>query len=138
MTRYKPPDLYGNRNEFFLISECKGSKNFWNMQIFLYFFPSNRKIICIYQKKIVTLQSQSCKVSFSMTKNVVNTIEYIIVLVAGFAMNTGLTEVEAYRYLNRYGAIALCEKHYGIMHTLSVDDNIDTLRSYCRRKGGLL
>ena len=108
------------------------------MQIFLYFFPSNRKIICIYQNFSVTLQSQSCKVSFSMTKNVVNTIEYIIVLVAGFAMNTGLTEVEAYRYLNRYGAIALCEKHYGIMHTLSVDDNIDTLRSYCRRKGGLL
>lgn len=71
-----------------------------------------------------------------MAKNVVNTIEYIIVLVAGFAMNTGLSEVDAYRYLNRYGAIDLCEKHYGIMHTLSVEDNINTLRAYCQRKGG--
>ena len=73
-----------------------------------------------------------------MAKNVVNTIEYIIVLVAGFAMNTGLSEVDAYRYLNRYGAIALCEKHYGIMHTLSVEDNINTLREYCQRKGGTI
>lgn len=73
-----------------------------------------------------------------MSKSVLNTIEYIIVLVAGFAVNTGVSEVEAYRYLNRYGAIALCEKHYGIMHTLSVEDNIQTLRAYCQRKGGTL
>lgn len=73
-----------------------------------------------------------------MALNVLNTIEYIIVLVAGFAASTGLSEVEAYRYLSSYGAISLCEKHYGIMHTLSVEDNITTLRDYCRRKGGTL
>lgn len=73
-----------------------------------------------------------------MALNVLNTIEYIIILVAGFATNTGVSEVEAYRYLSQYGAIALCEKHYGIMHTLSVEDNINTLRDYCRRKGGSL
>lgn len=73
-----------------------------------------------------------------MSKSVLNTIEYIIVLVAVFAANTGVSEAEAYRYLSRYGAIALCEKHYGIMHTLSVEDNIQTLRAYCQRKGGTL
>lgn len=73
-----------------------------------------------------------------MALNVLNTIEYIIVLVAGFAASTGLSETEAYRYLSSYGAIALCEKHYGIMHTLSVEENIITLRDYCRRKGGAL
>lgn len=73
-----------------------------------------------------------------MSKEVLNTIEYIIVLVAGFAAGTNLSETEAYRYLNRYGAIALCEKHYGVMHTLSVEENIQTLRAYCQRKGGKL
>lgn len=71
-----------------------------------------------------------------MSKEVLNTIEYIIVLVAGFAAGTNLSEAEAYRYLNRYGAITLCEKHYGIMHTLSVEENIQMLRAYCQRKGG--
>lgn len=73
-----------------------------------------------------------------MAVRLLNTIEYIILLIAGFALKTGLSEVEAYRYLNTYGAIALCEKHYDIMHTLSVDDNIDTLRAYCQRKGGAI
>ena len=73
-----------------------------------------------------------------MTKNILDKIEYIIVLVAGFASQTGCTETEAYRYLSDFGAIALCEKHYAIMHTLSVEDNIKTLRDYCQRKGGSL
>ena len=53
-------------------------------------------------------------------------------------MKVGISEVAAYRYLNSFGAIALCEKHYGIMHTLSVEENIDALRAYCQRKGGTL
>lgn len=71
-----------------------------------------------------------------MSKGVLDTIEYIIVLITGFAANTGLSESDAYRYLKRYGAIALCEKHYGVMHTLSVEENIERLRNYCRRMGG--
>ncbi|MCQ2347358.1 MAG: DUF3791 domain-containing protein [Paludibacteraceae bacterium] len=73
-----------------------------------------------------------------MAVRVVDTIEYIILLVAFFATKTGLSEQEAYRYLNRYGAIALCEQHYDIMHTLAVEDNVNTLRAYCQRKGGTL
>lgn len=41
-------------------------------------------------------------------------------------------------YLSRYGALALCDKHYGIMHTLSLEENLQTLRDYCHRKGGTL
>lgn len=73
-----------------------------------------------------------------MAVRLINTIEYIILLIAGFAMKTGLSEIEAYRYLNTYGAIELCEKHYDIMHTLTVEDNINTLRAYCQRKGGTI
>lgn len=73
-----------------------------------------------------------------MAVKIANTIEYIILLITHFALKTGLSEVEAYRYLDAYGAIALCEKHYDIMHTLAVEDNINTLRAYCQRKGGTI
>ena len=73
-----------------------------------------------------------------MSTLVINKIEYLILLVAAFASRFKVTEVQAYQYLNRYGAMALCDKHYNIMHTLSLEENIDTLQSYCRRKGGEL
>ena len=73
-----------------------------------------------------------------MQRTVIDKIEYIILLVSEFASHNNVSEVQAYRYLSQYGALALCEKHYNIMHTLSVEDNMKTLQSYCRRKGGTL
>ena len=73
-----------------------------------------------------------------MAATVVNKIEYLILLVAAFASHNKVTEAQAYHYLNEYGALALCDKHYGIMHTLSLDENIETLQAYCHRKGGKL
>jgi len=71
-----------------------------------------------------------------MAKSVIDKIEYLILLVAEFAHLNKMSEVESYRYLQQYGALALCEKHYNIMHTLSVEDNLHTLQQYCQRKGG--
>lgn len=73
-----------------------------------------------------------------MTTSIINKIEYLILLVAAFAYRSNISESQAYRYLNQYGALSLCEKHYGIMHTLSIDENIQTIRDYCQRKGGTL
>lgn len=73
-----------------------------------------------------------------MAASVVNKIEYLILLVAAFAARSNVSEAQAYRYLNQYGALALCDKHYGIMHTLSLEENIETLKDYCQRKGGKL
>ena len=73
-----------------------------------------------------------------MQRTVIDKIEYLILLVSEFASRSNVSEVQAYRYLSQYGALALCEKHYNIMHTLSVEDNMQTLRSYCQRKGGTL
>lgn len=73
-----------------------------------------------------------------MPRTVIDKIEYLILLVSEFATRSNVSEAQAYRYLNQYGALALCEKHYNIMHTLSVEDNIQTLQSYCQRKGGTL
>jgi hypothetical protein len=73
-----------------------------------------------------------------MSSAILDKIEYLVLLVAGFAARSNISEAEAYRYLNRYGALALCDKHYGIMHTLSLDENIQTLQAYCQKKGGTL
>ena len=73
-----------------------------------------------------------------MAASVVNKIEYLVLLVAAFATRSNVSESQAYRYLSQYGALALCDKHYGIMHTLSLDENIETLQAYCQRKGGTL
>ncbi len=67
-----------------------------------------------------------------MAKSVIDRIEYLVLLVAEFARLNKLSEVQSYRYLQQYGALALCEKHYNIMHTLSVEENLQTLREYCQ------
>ena len=73
-----------------------------------------------------------------MAASILNKIEYLVLLVAAFAAQSKISEAEAYRYLSRYGALALCEKHYGIMHTLSLEENLQTLQEYCQKKGGTL
>lgn len=65
-------------------------------------------------------------------------IEYIVMIIAEFAKRYQLTTKQAYRYIARYKGIELCEEHYGIMHTLSMDDNLHSLAVYCRRNGGQL
>lgn len=73
-----------------------------------------------------------------MSKHTIDKIEYIILLVSEFALRHKITEVQAYNYLSQYGAVALCDKHYNIMRTLSVDENIMAIKSYCQHKGGTL
>ena len=69
-----------------------------------------------------------------MAASVLNKIEYLVLLVAAFAAQSKISEAQAYRYLSQYGALALCEKHYNIMHTLSLEENIQTLQTYCQKK----
>ena len=73
-----------------------------------------------------------------MSKKLLDKVEYLVLLIAEFAVRSKVTEAQAYRYLSQHGALALCDKHYNIMHTLSVEENIETLQTYCRRKGGTL
>ena len=69
-----------------------------------------------------------------MAASVLNKIEYLVLLVAAFAAQSKISEAQAYRYLIQYGALALCEKHYNVMHTLSLEENIQTLQAYCQKK----
>ncbi len=65
-------------------------------------------------------------------------IQYIIALIAEFARHYGISQAQAAKYMSKYGAISLCDKHYGVMHTLSWKDNIESIAAYCKRKGGTL
>lgn len=65
-------------------------------------------------------------------------IDYLVALIAEFAKRYQLTTAQAERYISRWGAIELCDKHYGIMHTLPWSDNIESIATYCRRQGGNL
>ena len=64
--------------------------------------------------------------------------EYIVALIAAFAKHYSITEAEAYCYLNRYGAIKVAHDFYDVMHTQTFDDMVQSMASYCSRKGGTL
>jgi predicted methyltransferase len=64
--------------------------------------------------------------------------EYIVALIAAFASHYNMTDVEAYKYLNKYGAIKVAHDFYDVMHTQPMDDMVQSMSSYCKRKGGSL
>ena len=63
-------------------------------------------------------------------------IEYIVMLVSEFAKRYRMSSQEAFNYLLRYKGFDLCDAHYNVMHTLSLDDNLDSLYSYCKQNAG--
>lgn len=64
--------------------------------------------------------------------------EYIVLLIAAFASHYSMSDSEAYKYLHRYGAIKLVHDYYDVMHTQPFEDMVQSLATYCRRKGGTL
>lgn len=64
--------------------------------------------------------------------------EYIVILVNEFAKHYALTDVQAYRYLNRYKAIDFIESQYEVAHTQSFEDIVQSMADYCRRRGGAI
>ena len=63
-------------------------------------------------------------------------IEYIVMLITEFAKRYKITSQESFRYLRRYKGFDLCYVHYGIMHSLSLEENLDSLYRYCKKNGG--
>ncbi len=64
--------------------------------------------------------------------------EYIVALIAAFASHYKMTDIEAYKYLHRFGAIKVAHDFYDVMHTQPMDDMVQSMASYCNRKGGSL
>ena len=64
--------------------------------------------------------------------------EYIVLLIAALASPYSMTDAEAYRDLSRYGAIKVAHDFYDVMHTQPMDDMVQSISTYCHRKGGEL
>lgn len=65
-------------------------------------------------------------------------IEYIIMLIKLFARHFGLSFLQAYRYVSIHQGIEYAEQHYNVLHTLSFEDQVEGLATYCHKKGGAL
>lgn len=65
-------------------------------------------------------------------------IEYIIRLIKLFARHFGLSFQQAYRYVSIHQGIEYAEQHYNVLHTLSFEDQVEGLATYCHKKGGAL
>ena len=65
-------------------------------------------------------------------------IEYIIMLIKLVARHFGLSFQQAYRYVSIHQGIEYAEQHYNVLHTLSFEDQVEGLATYCHKKGGTL
>lgn len=64
--------------------------------------------------------------------------EYIVAFIAAFASHYKMTDIDAYKYLNQFGAIKVMHDFYDVMHTQPMGDMVQSISSYCKRKGGSL
>ena len=67
-----------------------------------------------------------------------NKAGFLIALIDEFGRRFGLSNKEAYRYINQYGGVQMFFKHYDILHTLSFSDMVDGMAAFCGRNGGKL
>lgn len=98
------------------------------MQVFSLF-------ICIFRKKVVTLQLKVAKI---MSKALKDRLDYLIALVSEFAATHHLSLQQAYLYLQRYKGLDFADEFYDVEHTLSFDHAVEDLTIYCHRMGGAL
>lgn len=71
-----------------------------------------------------------------MNENSRDIIEYIIAFISEFADKFGMTEPQAFNYIQQNKGISFIEKHYNVIHTLSFADAVENVALYCRRMGG--
>lgn len=94
--------------------------------------------ICLNQLNIFSTFVREIRLDNAMRYNVRDIIEYVIALVDEFSKRFGLSEKQAYSYINAHKGIAFIEQHYGIMHTLDFNEAVESVALYCRKTGGLL
>ncbi len=69
-------------------------------------------------------------------RDISNRIEYVVACVGAFAQRYMLSNQQAYAYLRRFSGIDFLIKHYGVIHTLSIEDAVDDLQQFCFNQGG--
>lgn len=62
--------------------------------------------------------------------------EYMIALTNEFAKAHGLTDGQAFRYIDRFKGADFIIDHYDIAHTQSFYDMVEAIGDVCQRNGG--
>lgn len=67
-----------------------------------------------------------------------NMVGYVVALISEFATHYGIMPKQAYAYLYRFKGLDHLYMHYNILHTLSFEENVESLSEVCKRNGGKL
>lgn len=67
-----------------------------------------------------------------------NILRFTIAIVTEFARFYGITQKQAYNYLVRFQGMAHLNEFYDVLHTQSLEDNVEVLTDVCQHNGGQL
>jgi hypothetical protein len=73
-----------------------------------------------------------------MSREERNTVGYVVALISEFAVCFDIQPRQAYAYLKRFKGLQHLEQHYGILHTQSFPDAVETMAEVCAHNGGQL
>lgn len=73
-----------------------------------------------------------------MSEQDTNKVDFLVALINEFGRRFGISDHDAYCYIERYGGVPLFLAHYDILHTLSFRDMVDWMASVCNQQGGQL
>ncbi len=73
-----------------------------------------------------------------MSGKEINTIEYLVTCIGAFAERFGLSNQQAYAYLQKYKGLSFLIEFYDVEHTQSIEDAVEDCTRICKRNGGEL
>ena len=73
-----------------------------------------------------------------MSQLSIKQLDYLMIFVHMFAESLGLTEKQAFNYLDRHQGFQFVRDHYDVIHTLDFDYAIEEIKEVCQAHGGRL
>lgn len=73
-----------------------------------------------------------------MSKTVLDKINYLVALITEFARAHRISTAQAYAYLQQWKGLDFIDEFYDVEHTLSFENTVEDLTTYCHRMGGQL
>ena len=103
------------------------------------FFQKTPPIIWKFQKLCVYLQQTKTNLRLiNMSAKHYKKLNYLMVFVKMFADKFGLTERQAFNYLDAHKGFAFVDKHYDAIHTMDFAYAIQDVQEVCQAYGGRL
>ena len=65
-----------------------------------------------------------------------NKVKYINYCINAFAKHYGMSLLESFNYLERYGGLSFLDECYAAEHLLSIEEAVHDLMVICKNNGG--